>query len=64
MSRQKSLAPSGGAGARPTGDHPARHIETETAVRSGPRSDEAAAAGHSMRGVLVAIHSPRQTFGT
>ena len=56
--------PLGGEEARPTGDHPGRHTETEAAVRSGPRSDGAVATGHSMHGVLVAIHSPRQTFGT
>ena len=52
MSRQKSLAPSGGAEARPTGDHPTRHAETEAAVRHGPRYKGAAATGHSMYGVI------------
>ena len=52
MSRQKSLAPSGGAEARPTGDHPTRHAETEAAVRYGPRYKGAAATGHSMYGVI------------
>ena len=52
MSRQKSFAPLDGAGARPTGDHPARHTETEAAVRCGPRSEGAAATGHSMYGVI------------
>ena len=64
MSRQKSLAPSGGEEARPTGDHPDRHAETEAAVRSGPRYDGTAATGHSMHGVLAAIHCPRRTCRT
>ena len=52
MSRLKSLAPSGGEEARPTGDHPTRHAETEAAVRYGPRYKGAAATGHSMYGVI------------
>ena len=64
MSRQKSLAPLDGAEARPTGDHPDRHAETEAAVRSGPRYDGTAATGHSMHGVLAAIHCPRRTCRT